>query len=249
VDTSLLVIIASVFFFAGLVKGVVGIGLPTIAMGLLCLFMPALDAAALLVVPGVVTNIWQVLAGPALGRLLRRFAIMVVALIGGTLATIGMFAHGSGPLSVAILGAALVTYGLSGLLLPPLRISVEAERWLSPIAGLLTGLLNGFTGVFVIPGAPYLASLKMSREELIQSLGIVAFTCPAALGIGLWMHHAYKPASATFSFLAALPALAGMYSGQLARARLPAGAFLRLFLVGLISLGAYMMWRTMNAWY
>lgn len=248
-DISLLVIVASVFFFAGVVKGVIGIGLPTLAMGLLCLFMPALEAAALLVVPAVATNIWQMLAGPALRRLLRRFAIMGVALIGGTLATVGMFAHGSGPLSVAILGAALATYGLSGLLLPPLRISVEAERWLSPIAGLLTGLLNGLTGIFVIPGTPYLASLKMSREELIQSLGIQAFTCPAALGIGLWMQHAYKPASAMVSFLAVFPALAGMYCGQLARRRLPAAVFLRLFLVGLISLGAYMMWRSANAWY
>ncbi len=49
---------AAVFVLAGLVKGVVGLGLPTVAMGLLALRMPAAQAAALLVVPSLVTNVW-----------------------------------------------------------------------------------------------------------------------------------------------------------------------------------------------
>src|SRR6185295_20338072 len=47
----LLATIAFVFLLAGFVKGVVGLGLPTISMGLLSLAMPPAQAAALLVVP------------------------------------------------------------------------------------------------------------------------------------------------------------------------------------------------------
>ena len=55
-----------IFIAAGLVKGVTGMGLPTVAMGLLGLLMPPQAAAALLVLPSLLTNLWQLLAGPAL---------------------------------------------------------------------------------------------------------------------------------------------------------------------------------------
>ena len=54
---------------------------------------------------------------------------------------------------------------------PPRRFEVrrETERWLSPLIGLVTGMLTGATGVFVIPTVPYLTSIRMDREELVQS--------------------------------------------------------------------------------
>ena len=51
---------AAVFLVAGTVKGVVGLGLPTIAMALLVLMMSPAEAAALLIVPSLVTNVWQI---------------------------------------------------------------------------------------------------------------------------------------------------------------------------------------------
>ena len=67
---TLLVVIT--FLLAGTVKGVIGLGLPTIAMGLLGLSMPPAQAAALLIVPSTLTNLWQLAAGGHLLALLRR---------------------------------------------------------------------------------------------------------------------------------------------------------------------------------
>ena len=53
-----------------MVKGAIGLGLPTVAMGLLGSVMPPAEAAALLLVPSLVTNVWQLLAGPRFGLLL-----------------------------------------------------------------------------------------------------------------------------------------------------------------------------------
>lgn len=64
-------LLAFTFLGAGLVKGVTGMGLPTVAMGLLGTVMPPAEAAAMLVIPSFVTNVWQLLAGPAMTRLLR----------------------------------------------------------------------------------------------------------------------------------------------------------------------------------
>ncbi len=48
-----------IFVMAGLVKGLLGMGLPTLAMALLVILMPSPEAAALLLLPSVLTNLWQ----------------------------------------------------------------------------------------------------------------------------------------------------------------------------------------------
>jgi uncharacterized membrane protein YfcA len=67
-----LAVVALIFFLVGIVKGVTGMGLPTVSMGLLGAFMPAVTAASLLIVPSFITNVWQLFSGPSFGRLIKR---------------------------------------------------------------------------------------------------------------------------------------------------------------------------------
>lgn len=73
------------FFVAGFVKGVAGMGLPTIAMGILSIIMSPLSAASLLIIPSFVTNVWQLFTGPKFLDLIKRFWVMMVGIIIGTL--------------------------------------------------------------------------------------------------------------------------------------------------------------------
>jgi uncharacterized membrane protein YfcA len=240
-----LVFIAIGFFFAGFIKGAVGIGLPTVAMGLLSIVMPPAQAAGLMVMPALATNIWQMAAGPALGALLRRYAWMIVAIFIGTFTTIGLLTK-TGAFAGVALGAVLAAYGTYGLFGPRFQVRRESERWLAPLIGFITGLLTGATGVFVIPTVPYLTSLKMDSEELVQSIGILAFVCPLALGLALAVHGQYRADVAGASFMALFPALAGMYIGMKLRRRLAAATFMRWFFVALIALGGYMAARSLR---
>jgi hypothetical protein len=63
-----------------------------------------------------------------------------------------------------------------GLLSTRLNVSAQAERWLSPVIGLATGIVNGATGVSVMPLVPHLSSLGLQREALIQAMGLVPAT-------------------------------------------------------------------------
>ena len=234
-------LVAGVFVIAGLIKGAVGIGLPTVVVGLLSIAMPPAQAAQLMVLPALATNFWQMMAGPALGELLRRLAGFIVAVFLGTFATIGFMTTSA--LASAVLGAVLAAYGAYGLWGRRYHIEAQAERRLSPLVGLLTGMLSGATGVFVIPTMPYLTSLRLNAEELVQAVGIVAFVCPLALGVALAVRGQYPAAAAGASFLALLPALAAMYVGMRIRRRLPAATFMRWFFTALIALGGYMFFR------
>src|SRR6185503_15315402 len=69
---SFLIMIASAFLLAGFIKGVVGLGLPTVSMGLLAVTMPPAQAIAIVIVPAIVTNIWQTFGGPYLRDIFRR---------------------------------------------------------------------------------------------------------------------------------------------------------------------------------
>jgi len=232
------------FLLAGFVKGAIGVGLPTLVMGLLSIVMPPAQAAGLMVLPAIGTNIWQMLAGPALARLVRRLAGMIVAIFIGTFATISLMTRSASGASVA-LGLVLAAYGAYALVARRFEVEPRHERWASPAVGLVTGMISGATGVFVIPTVPYLTALRMEREELVQSIGISAFVCPLAITLALLSHGRYGAALAGGSLLALFPALAGMYVGQRIRRRLPAATFMRWFFVGLIALGGYMFVRAL----
>jgi uncharacterized protein len=233
--------VGSAFLAAGLVKGVVGLGLPAVAMALLGLAMPPAEAASLLVVPSIVTNIWQLYAGPRFGAVARRFATMMVAICAGVPLGIGLLISG-GHATVA-LGAVLVAYGAIGLIAPQFAIPNRAERWCSPLIGLATGAVTGATGVGAIPLAPYLSSLDLDKEEMIQALGLAFTLSMLALAVGLALEGKFHAAVAGGSLLALLPALAGMALGQRIRERMSPAAFRRWFFTGLLALGVYMVVR------
>jgi uncharacterized membrane protein YfcA len=227
------------FLFAGFVKGMIGMGLPTISMAFLTLALPPAEAASLLIVPSLVTNVWQMMAGPNLGPLARRLWLMVTGIVVGSLAGIGIMAHGETGNVVVFLGLALLAYALLGL--SRLRFSVPSrhEWWLAPLVGGATGLISAATGVFAIPSAPYLGSLGMQKDELIQALGLSFTTSTVALGAVLMKNASFHGVTILLSCAALLPSLLGLLLGNWIRRRVREQVFRRVFFLGLLLLGAY----------
>lgn len=236
---SLLVI--ATFLLAGTIKGVIGLGLPTISMGLLGLAMAPAQAAALLIIPATLTNLWQLALGGHLRTLIWRLWPLLLAIFVGTgLGTLWLGMVG-GTWVVRALGGALLVYALSGLCLPTLRIAPRAERWLAPLCGVLTGVITSATGVFVIPAVPYLQALALSKDELVQALGLSFTVSTLALAAGLLWRGALGGGELSASLLALLPALVGMWLGQWLRQRISAVLFKRVFFIGLGVLGGHLL--------
>src|SRR5476649_2036549 len=82
--------ITLVFVLAGWVKGVTGMGLPTVAVALLSLRMAPMEAAALLIVPSALTNLWQLLAGGDVYRLWQLLCPMLFGICIGTALVSGL---------------------------------------------------------------------------------------------------------------------------------------------------------------
>lgn len=231
--------VALTFVLAGIVKGVTGMGLPTVSMGLLSLLMVPADAAALLTIPSLVTNVWQFVAGPNRASLLRRMWPMLLAIcVATSLGTGLLVGTGGAARATTALGVVLMIYALAGLAKIRLALPRHSESWLSPLVGATTGIVTGATGVFVIPAVPYLQALGLEKEELVQGLGLSFTVSTIALAIGLAGHNALHVDRGAVSILCAIPALAGMFIGQWIRIRVDAARFRQLFFFGLLLLGA-----------
>ena len=234
-----LTLISLILFLAGAVKGVLGFGQPTVAMALLGFMMPPQRAAALLILPSLVSNTWQIFAGPPVKPAMRRAWPLVVTIGAGTLVGITVIGTRLGGGATMLLGFVLATYGVVGLTTVRRTIPRTAESWLSPLIGVATGFVNASTGVSVIPLVPYLQSLELSKEDLVQTLGICFLTATLALGTGLTVTSRVH-LSAADVFLPLLASLAGMRTGQALRRRLAGETFRRYFLVALVGTGIYL---------
>ncbi|UFS63856.1 sulfite exporter TauE/SafE family protein [Paracoccus denitrificans] len=217
-------------------------GLPTLAMGVLGALLSPLTAASLLIVPSMVTNLWQLLAGPRIGALARRLWPMMAASMVGTLVAAPLLTGGNSGTATA-LGATLIAYALYTLFAPPFRVPQASEGWLSPVAGLVTGLIAGATGVFVIPAVPYLQALGLEKDDLVQALGMSFTISTIALALGLASRQIWQPDQLALSVLAVLPALIGMWAGQILRRAVSPATFRRWFLIMLAMLGGEMLLR------
>ncbi|KRA00587.1 MAG: sulfite exporter TauE/SafE family protein [Achromobacter sp.] len=238
-DPALLAAVVAVFVLAGVVKGVVGLGLPTISMALLALVMAPAQAAALLIVPSLITNLWQALPWVTMRTVLRRIAGMQAGVCAGTVAGALWLGPPSGEWAGICLGLALVAYAAWGLFGTPPTVLPRHEPWVGIAVGTVTGVITAATGVFVIPAVPYLQALKLDKDALIQAMGISFTVSTVALAAGLWLNGGYTAGAASASLLMLLPALAGMALGQRLRNRLSPRTFKLCFMISLALLGAY----------
>jgi uncharacterized membrane protein YfcA len=239
------IVTALTFLLAGFVKGVIGLGLPTVAVGLLGLVMMPAQAVSLLVVPSLVTNLWQLAAGPRLRPLLHRLWPMMLGIVIGTWAGGGLLTGATTGRATVMLGGALMIYAVTGLANFVFRVGPRTERCLSPLIGAATGFVTAATGVFVIPAVPYLQALALDKDEIVQALGLSFTVSTLALAVGLAHDGALQPSAAAASLLALAPALAGMFLGQWVRLRVRPEQFRRFFFLGLLGLGLHLAshWR------
>jgi uncharacterized membrane protein YfcA len=236
-------LIVVAYLLAGVVKGVIGMGLPTVAIGILAVAVTPPQAAALLIAPSLVTNIWQMLAGPHLAQLVRRLGAMLLGVCAGAWLGGGILTGGNAKQAALGLGLALIAYaafGLSGL-----RFSVprRAEIWLGPLIGVVTGVITAATGVFVLPALPYLQAIGLEKEDLVQALGLHFTLCTFVLAVVLWRGGAFETSLGIGSLLAVAPALAGLYVGQRIRQRVRLEVFRLCLYLGLLAIGVHLVLR------
>jgi uncharacterized membrane protein YfcA len=237
IDSSALAIVALTFFLSGIVKGGVGLGLPTVSLAVLTIAIGLQPAMALLLAPSFVTHVWQAVAGVHAWAILARLWLFMLAMA----MTIWLGASLSASLRMwvlmSLLGVVLVTYAMIGLCDPRMSIATRRAVWVSPLAGLLTGVCTGLTGAFEALGAGSLQAVGLPRHQLVQAMAMLCTIATVGLAVALREQGLLTTELGLLSAGAVVPAVIGMRWGSRLRNKMSAARFRRVFFVMLLILG------------
>lgn len=239
----IIALVIATFFFAGFIKGVVGFGLPVVALALMAPTIGIKAAIALNTMPIIFINAWQAAGGGNFLRIVARLWSFLL-LAGATIwFGVTVLANVNSKLASGVLGVLLAAYAAYSLARSQLK---PPERWevvINPVVGGLSGFVFGMTGSFTIPGVVYLQALGFDRNMLVQALGITFLLISVILTASLTGHDLLDSELGALSALMIVPALAGQYVGQRYRHWLSEELFRKYFFWALLVSGLYMILR------
>lgn len=235
-----MLVIAGAFIVAGIAKGAIGIGLPPIAIGLMTFALPLGDALAIMTIPTLMTNVFQAFSGGHFVPLLRRFGTMAAgAMVGVIGVAVSLDKLGTAGMT-GWLGLLLVLYASLALFAWRPVMPRAGERWANPLIGLASGAVAGLTGMAAVPFLPYMQSLQISRNDLVQGLGIMFLFIMGALAVALVHQNIFNTANMIGGVAALAPTFAGVWIGQKLRHAASPETFRKIFLAGMLALGLHM---------
>jgi len=240
----LFVSVCAMFIFAGIIKGIVGNGLPVISIAMLTLVLGLQEAIALAVIPAFATNFWQACHGGYFRSLLVRLwpylLCSMIAVLAGTKLLIAV----NPSVLIVILGLLIGAYAILGVAGREFAISPAWERSAGPIFGTITGLIAGMTGSPAYPGMYFLNGLGFSRNQLVQALGISFSAVTLTVAISMRSNNLLSLEQFLVSFSAIVPAMVGMVIGTRIRHRISEALFKKLFYSSMLMLGIYLVTRS-----
>ena len=243
-DNATALAIFSAILLAGLLKGIIGVGFQTVGIAFLTVITNLPNAISLLLIPSLVTNLWQAGAGGELFTILIRLWPLIIT--ASMMVWFGSIALTSVSLSYlsALLGVLLIIYSTFSLFGLRFEVKTKNEWWLAPFIGLINGLLTGMTGIFVVPCVFYFQAIGFRKDTLIQSMGVLFTALTLMLIVSLKTKNILTLELSGWSAFAIFPAIIGVFVGQLIRKRISEEVFKKIFFLCLILLGSFI---TFNA--
>ena len=218
-----------IFFLGGLVKGTIGVGLPTVTLTLLSFFFDIKDSISFILIPVILTNLVQMLDGKELKSIFQQtkffLVTSVVFVIPGFLV---LRAINSNTIllilaSLLVLNSCLVLF--NKIITIKRHTSFQTQFWI----GALTGITTGVTSIYTMPFIFLIQSLKFNKEKLIQLMGLSFFLYSLTQFALFYSFSMINEKVLLFSSVACIPILIGVISGKYLRKVLSEQTFKQLF--------------------
>ncbi|MCH7832256.1 MAG: sulfite exporter TauE/SafE family protein [Proteobacteria bacterium] len=237
-DWFMLAVMSGALITGGVVKGVVGLGLPIVTLAILLNFMPPLTVLGLLVAPILVTNLWQSLrAGnllQPLGRFWPMIVMAVIFLFIGAELIVGM----DTAVLFAVLGCFVVVFSATNLIKPRVHpLKPETEKWAGPLAGALGGLLGGISTIWGPPMMMYFVMLKLDKDTFVRTVGLAWFSMAVPLTFAYWRNGIFTGDVIPLSLAACVPGMIGIRIGEKIRQHIDQETFRKVMLAVLLIIG------------
>jgi uncharacterized membrane protein YfcA len=231
-------------FGGGLIKGIIGLGLPLIAIPILATMMPIPTAIALLCFPILVSNTIQVRQAQGFRRTIHRFWPLLTTLVIGMLIGAQLLVQLDEDLLSLILGLILVGFATLNIVSPDISLPPGREKPIGAVIGFVAGIIGGLSSFFGTPIVMFMVALRLDRDTLVGAISIVYATGSVPLYGALAWYGILGPWEALISLAAIAPSLLGLFLGQQVRKRVPQEKFRLLILGMLIVIGLKFIWSS-----
>jgi len=234
----ILLFVIGAMLIAGTIKGAVGLGLPTTAIGLISQVTDPRTAIALVLIPMLTTNAWQVYRQGEVLRALRTYAPFALALAIAVMITLVLTRDAPERVLYGTLGGSILLYVFLGLTRWAPSLPDRWDRRAQVAFGTVGGVLGGLTSVWAPAMAVYLAARHTPKAEFVRATGLLISCGSIPLVIGYVAQGFVTLQSALIGIALLIPTLAGFALGERLRNSLSEAAFRRgllavFFLMGL----------------
>jgi len=234
-------IVAAVIFSliaAGFLKGIIGVGMPVVALPLLSLFIDIKSAAMLLSMPLILSNLPQALEGGKTGRCLMQLTPVLLGMIPGLFLGVRLLLAIDASVAKIIAGLVLIGVACVTLLAPKLALQ---SRLVLP-AGIAFGFFGGILGGIAAMAGPlvfiYLLAKGLRGQAFTKEASLYLVVSSGLLALLLTASSQFSWLDVAVSTAALLPVVLGMQAGQRMRDRIAPETFKKLVLIAVIAAGA-----------
>ena len=230
-----LLLIAFSFLVAGVIKGILGMGLPAILMVSLTLMMPPLEAIALIFMPMMIINVVQFFRGPHPLKSAKDYSVfaifvfVVIIMVGLNLRRF------SEEILLVFIGLAMILFAIPNLYGWRYRIG-PSKKW-QALGGILTGILGGLSSIWSPPVVMYLIGRNIQKDEFVGVVGFIFMVGSIGLGIALGTIKLLEPSLLLPSLIGLVIALIGFRIGETIRVRINREAFTKLIMAAFLLMG------------
>lgn len=236
---------AIVFFIAGTIKGTVGVGLPTAAVGMLSQFTEPRTAIALVVFPLLATNLWQVITSGNIIETASKYKYLIVSMV--IFMGAATFVQAAVPTDTLMisLGLVVVLFAITSLISAPPKLSDRFDNIGQLASGISAGIIGGLTSIWGPPMVIYMLARRTEKNEFVRAMGLLLFMGGIPLAIGFWHNGLLTGSLAITSAGMVIPSLAGFTLGAQIRKRVDADKFRNIVLLVFLVMGLNLLRRAL----
>ncbi|MBU1003088.1 MAG: sulfite exporter TauE/SafE family protein [Proteobacteria bacterium] len=246
-ELTLILAVQTAFVIAAFLKGVTGLGFSTLCLGMIASFVDIRLSIPLVILPSLTSNVLVMIDAGHFRSTFRRFMPMFACALPGLLMGLWLLDNLPGERPRFVLGFVLASYGVWGLFQGVYVLPGVWQRRLMGPVGLVTGVINGLTGSQIMPILPYLLSLGLSKDIVVQAINTSFTISSLVMLVGLGKLGLLSTNLLLVSAAGILPVALGIRLGGRVRRRVSEARFRVMVLWMLVLLGASLIVRSWGA--
>jgi uncharacterized membrane protein YfcA len=222
---------------AGAVKGLIGVGMPIVAVPLLAMIIDIKSAVALLSIPLFLSNIPQAVEGGRVMSAVRSLTPVLLGLAPGLILGVNLLLMSDPNAAKILAGIALVAVGTLLLAAPKFKVPTDTAGMWGAVVGFAAGVIGGLAAI----SGPFVFAFLIAKGErgkqFTQQASLFLVISSAILAIVLSGNKTLPWRDFLISMAATIPVVAGMILGQGLRDKLHPDVFRRFVLVIIVLAG------------